>query len=245
MRRIGVNIVFLTVIAANCHGQLVLERQVISCFALNMEQNDTTLFATAGQVEFTTVASSQNILTQGFEQPRNYTPVEVEISVFLNQCNDLYEVQINSITNCGELSGAQIFWNGTPSDTLQEYLPTISTLEIIGSTGCIYSGVYNFENLNPISLICELQIYNYISPNGDNSNETWWIENIDNDVFAVNEVKIFNRWGGLVWSTNDYNNADKVWTGKSSAGENLPDGTYYYSLELNDRNLSGFVELMR
>ncbi len=245
MRRIGVNIVFLAVIATNCHAQLALERQVISCFALNIIQNDTTLFATVGQVEFTTVASNQNILTQGFEQPRNYIPVEVEISVFLNQCNDLYEVQINSITNCGDLSGAQIFWNGTASDTLQENLPTISTLEIIGSTGCIYSGVYNFENLNPTSLICELQFYNYISPNGDNSNDTWWIENIDNDVFAVNEVKIFNRWGGLVWSISDYNNADKVWTGKSSAGENLPDGTYYYSLELNGRNLSGFVELMR
>jgi flagellar hook assembly protein FlgD len=47
-------------------------------------------------------------------------------------------------------------------------------------------------------------------------------------------VKIFNRWGTKVWEASGYDNVNVVWTGKNQSGQALPDGTYYYIVELYD-----------
>ena len=43
-------------------------------------------------------------------------------------------------------------------------------------------------------------------------------------------VKVFNRWGQLVFESIGYNQA---WDGTSN-GKELPTATYYYSIDLND-----------
>jgi len=78
-------------------------------------------------------------------------------------------------------------------------------------------------------------IYNEFSPNGDGVNDTFVIECIDN--FPNNTLKVYNRWGNLVYSTKNYNN---TWTGVSDGratfnrDEKLPEGTYYFVLDLGD-----------
>ena len=88
---------------------------------------------------------------------------------------------------------------------------------------------------------CELVIYNGITPNGDGWNDQWVIENID--LFGANKVSIFNRWGQLIWSAENYNNATVVWAGKDSEERELPDGTYFYVIELTSETYKGYVEL--
>lgn len=77
---------------------------------------------------------------------------------------------------------------------------------------------------------CELWIPQFISPNGDGQNDYWVIPGIDE--FPDNNVKIFNRWGNLLFSMDGYDNS---WDGKtqsktiySSTERYLPSGTYFY-----------------
>ena len=81
------------------------------------------------------------------------------------------------------------------------------------------------------------EIFNGITPNGDGLNDFFEIRGIQN--FPGNNVKIFNRWGVLVWETDNYGGTDgeeNVFSGESNgratinAGEELPTGTYFYIL---------------
>lgn len=85
---------------------------------------------------------------------------------------------------------------------------------------------------------CELTFYNAISTNGDASNDTFVIEGIE--CYPDNELKIFNRWGVLVYEQKGY---DQSFRGYSNGrvtinrDEPLPNGTYYYIFEY--RNSEG------
>lgn len=87
------------------------------------------------------------------------------------------------------------------------------------------------------------------SPNGDHSNDTWYIQSIE--YFPNNHVKIFDRWGLLVYQKDHYENAVAPWDGRSNAGQQsgklLEQGTYYYMLDVGGeiRTLSGFVMIVR
>lgn len=79
---------------------------------------------------------------------------------------------------------------------------------------------------------CIIKIYSGITPNGDNDNNAWYIDGIQS--YPDNKVVIFNRWGTRVWGASGYNNKDVVWKGTDPQGNILPDGTYYYFVELYD-----------
>lgn len=82
------------------------------------------------------------------------------------------------------------------------------------------------------------------SPDGDGKNEAWFIKGLP----AGNKVTVFNRWGSKVFEQTEYSN---TWNGfpnvSGSLGSNkLPQGTYYYIIEFNDKSikpLNGFVVL--
>jgi gliding motility-associated-like protein len=59
----------------------------------------------------------------------------------------------------------------------------------------------------------------------------------------VNKFLVFNRWGNIVYSKDNYANE---WDGKGNNGTDLPDGTYFLILEIPGSELNkGFVELRR
>ena len=83
---------------------------------------------------------------------------------------------------------------------------------------------------------CPANIYlpTAFSPNDDGRNDLF--EPLGPDIEVVN-LKIFNRWGGLVFEGNGANSA---WDGRIR-GEDAPSGTYAYVLEyLNLRSLESF-----
>ncbi|MDO6851970.1 gliding motility-associated C-terminal domain-containing protein [Cellulophaga lytica] len=94
-----------------------------------------------------------------------------------------------------------------------------------------------------------LKVYNEFSPNGDNSNDTFYIECIEQ--YPNNYLQIYNRWGVKVYEQKGYKN---TWNGTSQGratiqrGEKMPVGTYYYTLELRDNKTpskSGWLYLTR
>ncbi|MEI6900197.1 MAG: gliding motility-associated C-terminal domain-containing protein, partial [Bacteroidota bacterium] len=73
-------------------------------------------------------------------------------------------------------------------------------------------------------------IHNVITPNGDGVNDQWIIDCLE--LFPENNVTLLDRWGDVVNTFHNYNNNDIVWDGKNSLGEALPEGTYFYILQI-------------
>lgn len=87
-----------------------------------------------------------------------------------------------------------------------------------------------------------LDVPNTFTPNGDLYNDTWIIENID--LYPNAEVKVFNKWGNLVYSTKgEY----IPWDGTFN-GNPMPSEVYYYIIILNnteDNQYTGNVTIVR
>lgn len=82
---------------------------------------------------------------------------------------------------------------------------------------------------------CPPTIYNFISANNDGSNDSFFIDGIK-DIFLKYELFVYNRWGVLIWKGN---NELDFWKGEVNTrndhfGKEVPDGTYFYVLNLND-----------
>ena len=90
-------------------------------------------------------------------------------------------------------------------------------------------------------LVSALIIYNVFTPNGDDVNDTWHIENITQ--YPNNSVEIYNRNGNLVFSAEPYQND---WDGKYD-GKELPAATYYYLINPGDGSevFKGYVTIIR
>ncbi len=99
-------------------------------------------------------------------------------------------------------------------------------------------GIPDYLELN--SNADELQVYNVVTPNGDGAHDHLTIEGIQN--FPNNTIRIYNRWGVLVYTTRAYDTQGNVFDGTSEgrvtvAQDNkLPVGTYFYILEFEDDN---------
>jgi large repetitive protein len=55
------------------------------------------------------------------------------------------------------------------------------------------------------------------------------------------QVKVFNRWGQMVFSSTGYN---QPWNG-SFNGTALPTDTYFYTIISKDRSYTGSVTIIR
>jgi gliding motility-associated-like protein len=81
------------------------------------------------------------------------------------------------------------------------------------------------------------------SPDGDNINDTYIIGT--GQKTCPMEVRIYNRWGNLVWKEdNIYQNN---WDGTNQNGATLPEGTYYIlaKLKATQQTFTGFIDLKR
>ena len=85
----------------------------------------------------------------------------------------------------------------------------------------------------------------------EGAGEMFLVTSQDIENFPNNSVKIFNRWGNLVWEIIGYDNLDKAFfgagNGKGAFGSDgrLPVGTYFFVIDLNDSRplLKGFIRV--
>ena len=109
---------------------------------------------------------------------------------------------------------------------------------LCNSNGCDTATVF-------IYIECvDIVIFTAMSPNRDGINDVFFISDIEE--FPNSELIIYNRWGNIVFQTTNYQNN---WAGTWKNSQELPDGTYFYQLMLNepndDRMFEGFIELHR
>jgi gliding motility-associated-like protein len=104
-------------------------------------------------------------------------------------------------------------------------------LTITSPDGCDYT-----SSIEITATLCGIP--KGISPNDDGDNDNWDLSGLD-----VRNVRIFNRYGMLMFEKARYVNE---WHGQDKHGCELPSATYYYLVELADGEArSGWVYLMR
>jgi gliding motility-associated-like protein len=154
-----------------------------------------------------------------------------------------------SLSASSNVSGAEFYWEpaqatGNPV-TVSADEPTIFTVVAVAENcssvpASFFIDIY--ESCN-----CEFEVPNIFSPNGDNINEE--LERIGGEecLFTNYELKIFNRWGNLIWETN---NPDDSWDGLKN-GDEVSDGIYYWSMSYSHlgseaaESKSGYVTIAR
>ncbi len=75
---------------------------------------------------------------------------------------------------------------------------------------------------SPLPDTVHLSLPNVFTPNDDNKNRIFLPTHSGIDQF---NMKIYNRWGEIVFETNLL---ERGWDGRTFAGKECPDGTYYY-----------------
>lgn len=146
----------------------------------------------------------------------------------------------------GELTLIQKIEN--PYDTIYYHYPEISLAGCYAVTAVDSAGNESEKPQNVCIDDCEYYyLPNVFTPNGDDINDLYhplpykFVEKID--------LQIFNRWGGLVYETED---PDINWNGTDmNTGKLLSDGVYWYICDVYEwrltglvaRNISGFIHL--
>ncbi|MBO0592892.1 DUF11 domain-containing protein, partial [Cellulophaga sp. E16_2] len=182
------------------------------------------------EVIFTITASNLSLMTAtniGIEEllPRGYQFVSVTTS------NGIYDV-------------SEGFWTipEIAAETVETLALTVVILEpddYINTASLAYLDQIdlNMENDSDQAFVTPscLHVFNEFSPNDDQVNDFFKIECISR--YPDNVLKVFNRWGNIVFEQQGYNN---TWEGTSNGRatvnteKQLPVGTYYYILDLGD-----------
>jgi gliding motility-associated-like protein len=127
--------------------------------------------------------------------------------------------------------------NGGTTSDLSGLSGGIYSVTVADEQGCTVTDSINLKEPEAIKLP------NGFTPNGDGFNDFYVIKGIQG--YPGNKVNIFNRWGNLVFSTQDYQNN---WGGVSNDGNLLPDGTYFIVVDLNKEgtdNVENYIDLRR
>ena len=99
-----------------------------------------------------------------------------------------------------------------------------------------YGATSSFEDDTNVKL--EERMPNVFTPNGDNINDSFSFTKCDH----VLKTTIYNRWGNEVFNTEKQNH---FWDGRTTAGEECVEGTYFYVLTTAEKTYKGAIQLMR
>jgi len=113
---------------------------------------------------------------------------------------------------------------------------TIFTVTIIDKNGCEYSDEVKIclkeDTFKPISII---------TPNGDGKNDDLIFGGLED--FPENTLKIFNRWGNLIFEADGYQARGDLFNGLRN-GERLPADTYYYVLTYDNQVIKSSLTIL-
>lgn len=198
-------------------------------------ENPTQLFAVNGDYIITHIVGTVNGCFDTIIQTLNVPSFPVA-SFSYNTDNGLNIGAIFNFINTSQ-NGSTYFWefgNGNtstttnPSNTYFSNGTYVITQYVYGSLGCTDS-VSQSITINTVTDEISTLIPNAISPNNDGKNDIWKLDFI-NLLYPNARVEVYNQWGQQLFSSIGYN---YPWDGTFN-GELLPDGTYYYIIDINN-----------
>ncbi len=256
--------------------ELLENNQPNSSLSFHLNQNDANLKDNEiiNISSFDNTSNPQTIYArlENNDHPECFTTTSFSIIIFPVETIDLEE----SIINCDEgfnlatfdLTLAEEYFSIENDQIIENYYLTAQDASFLNNpitTPTNYSSISDpqeifirVEDANECYTIysfsigvenCPPFIPEGFSPNNDGINDTFEISGLY-DIFENFKIKIFNRYGSLIYQGN---NDIPEWDGTSNKGltnkgKQLPTGTYYYILNLNDPNYDiykGWVYLNR
>ena len=205
-------------------------------------------------------AGDSMVLNAGYFVSYNWSTGDTTSSIRVKEAN-LYLVEVTDANDCSNFSnpvevtvdplpempiitknGHQLELESTPElfyqwfrdgmpifqATGQELIPDqtgLYSIEVTDANGCSNLSEEFYFQLE----IYEAEMFEAITPNGDGKNDNLRIPSIE--YYPDNELVIYGRWGGKVFSKKGYLNE---FDGNSDQGKPLPDGTYFYILDLGN-----------
>ena len=160
--------------------------------------------------------------------------------------SDIYIIMSGECATLNGSGGVSYYWQpatGLNNQTINspEACPTettVYTLLVTDANGCsakdsVIVIVFGYSG--------DVVLPNTFTPNDDGINDTWVIDGLG--AYPENKLVVFNRWGNKVYDAKPYLND---WDGRS-IGKPLPDGTYYFVLDLGDGSeiIRSFVTIVR
>ncbi len=181
--------------------------------ALTMNANCDLQNSTLSWLNPNTYCSDDAIFYRIYYSPNSQDPLKlIDVIYDINQTTYAYVDNfygVKSIAGCYAVTAVDSFYNESP----------------IVKTSCIDNCPY-------------YELPNVFTPNGDNQNDLFIP--LPNRRFVKDiEIKIYDRWGLLMFETND---ANILWNGTNKNNKlACPSGTYYYICTVNEIRLAGIV----
>ena len=166
--------------------------------------------------------------------------LKLAFSVTQPWCPDKPDGEIR-LTATGGVIGTDYSYRWSDNSTgrdLTDINSGLYSVKITDLNGCVIKDSVVLEPQREICLI----IPNAISPNGDNINDIWNIG--ETDLYPDLEIKIFDRWGILVWKSEK--GYPQKWDG-TSRGRKLTMDSYHYIIDLHNgtKPLIGNITIVR
>ena len=232
-------------------GSIILKirggTQPYSISWLNFPQSNDSILTSLGQGMYEyEVQDSNGLLYNGSVEILQSDSLVISGAITNPTCNDFEGGTIDAEV-IGGVNPYKFNWsNGEMTSTINSLKEGSYILTVSDINGCITTKEFALVIDNSACL--DIFIPQGFSPNNDGINDFFVIEGIDRH--SNNSIKIFNRWGSVVYESKPYLNN---WDGKPNVGFGinnngfLPSGTYFYLLELepDTKPVTGFIYLSR
>ena len=242
----SLNIQFDVVVKDACY---FLEERCDLNFDIQFEANYT---GEQNPNNFTTYSSSVlddcelgNPLTTTINQPipQWETPTgSLDRSISNNDIDALNEVQslfpVTDICNFNIIKTTGDFVQNSDCDYNGTYTNTWTFTDACGRTIEDFVQVISVSS-NRLFNGEDITISKVVTPNQDPWNEYFTINQINGCGFTV-DLKIFNRWGAIIYQSEDYQNNWNGTTSRSAIGaaNQVPSGTYFYVINMKNSGLA-------
>jgi gliding motility-associated-like protein len=164
-------------------------------------------------------------------------PLELNDTSVAPGCPDSYDGYIE-LRPSGGVPPYSSFINGQSTNILAEIGPDEYALEVIDYNSCVTRDTIFIES---DAETC-LAIPTAFTPNADGYNDRWEI--VGMEYYPEATVKIFNRWGDLIYEARNYH--DHPWDG-TYKGVRVPVDSYHYLISFTNGNkeITGYVTVIK
>ena len=167
-----------------------------------------------------------------------------EITVDLSPANELIECDLEnldielSVSPEGGTDPYTYLWtNGvTDSTTNLALSPGPLSVTIMDNNACTLDTTFRIAAMTPEC------VPNVFTPNNDDINDFWNLEQAY--LYSDTEITVWGRFGRKIFESVGY---EVPWDGKTENGNDVPDGVYYYHIELGNGfdPIQGSVTILR
>lgn len=244
LRQLATYLIFMC-IGHTIWAQVELDRQLIGSGFSEFGSGNFFMSASLGEPIVATFESGALAFTQGFQQS-NYVlsnPFILDLVATNAACIGANDGTVSVMFVSENLNPPLTYqWsNGQTTESINNAEVGIYSLTVTDALGNV---VTNSARVSPTdSIDCAPKFYSGITPNGDNFNDYWHIDNAE--FFSNKSVEIFNRYGTLVWNSGNYTNNAAAFMGIHANGQPLPDGTYFYIAKFDNSTYRGWIEISR